>query len=132
MQTYILLLLVMAALFYFMILRPQQRAKREKQALLDALQVGAEISTIGGIYGRVAGLRDEDLDLEIADGVVLRVDRRAVATIVPDQAADALDADEEDALDDEGDEDHTADADDEHDEPVDATDAESGDQGRTT
>lgn len=130
MPTYLLLLLVMAALFYLMILRPQQRAKREKQALLNALQVGVEISTIGGIYGRVAALRDEDLDLEIAEGVVMRVDRRAVATIVPDDVDEA-----EEELDDEDDGDaaHDTAPDDAHDVPVDATaDAESGEQGRTT
>lgn len=134
MPTYLLLLLVMAALFYLMILRPQQRAKREKQALLNALQVGVEIATIGGIYGRVAALREEDLDLEIAEGVVIRVDRRAVATIVPDDAG--ADDDEDDDEDDdaaEGDATHDAAPEEAHDEPVDAAaDAESGEQGRAT
>lgn len=96
MQTYILLLVAMGALFYFMILRPQQRAKREKQALMDALGVGSEVMTAGGIYGHVAALREDDLDLEIADGVVLRLDRRAIATVVPDAVDDVADADEDD------------------------------------
>lgn len=110
MQTYLLVLVAMGALFYFMILRPQQRAKREKQALLDALRVGVEVLTVGGIYGTVVEVRDEDLELEIAEDVVLRVDRRAIASIVPDEDADL---DDEDL--DEDDESVAA-----HDEPVDA------------
>ena len=78
MQTYLLLFVAMAAIFYFLILRPQQRAKRAKAELMSALTEGSEILTVGGIYGTVIELRDEDMDLEIAEGVVMRIDRRAL------------------------------------------------------
>lgn len=119
MQTYILLLVAMGALFYFMILRPQQRAKREKQALMDALGVGSEVMTAGGIYGHVAALREDDLDLEIADGVVLRLDRRAIATVVPDAVDDAADVDEDDDASVEHDDAELVDAADDADAPTD-------------
>ena len=99
MQTYLLLFVAMAAIFYFLILRPQQRAKRAKAELMTALTEGSEILTVGGIYGTVVELRDEDMDLEIAEGVVMRIDRRALATVIP-VATDDDDEDEDDDLDD--------------------------------
>ena len=99
MQTYLLLFVAMAAIFYFLILRPQQRAKRAKAELMTALTEGSEILTVGGIYGTVIELRDEDMDLEIAEGVVMRIDRRALATVIP-VATDDEDEDEDDDLDD--------------------------------
>jgi preprotein translocase subunit YajC len=99
MQTYLLLFVAMAAIFYFLILRPQQRAKRAKAELMTALTVGSEILTVGGIYGTVIELRDEDMDLEIAEGVVMRIDRRALATVIP-VATDEDDEDEDEDFDD--------------------------------
>ena len=99
MQTYLLLFVAMAAIFYFLILRPQQRAKRAKAELMSALTEGSEILTVGGIYGTVIELRDEDMDLEIAEGVVMRIDRRALATVIP-VATDEDDEDEDEDLDD--------------------------------
>jgi len=112
MQTYLLLFVAMAAIFYFLILRPQQRAKRAKAELMTALTEGSEILTVGGIYGTVVELRDDDMDLEIAEGVVMRIDRRALATVIP-VASDENDEDDDDDLDDDAsvDEDHEDDSD---------------------
>ena len=112
MQTYLLLFVAMAAIFYFLILRPQQRAKRAKAELMTALTEGSEILTVGGIYGTVIELREDDMDLEIAEGVVMRIDRRALATVIP-VASDEDDEDEDDDLDDDAsvDEDHDDDND---------------------
>ena len=99
MQTYLLLFVAMAAIFYCLLLRPPQRATRAKAELLTALTEGSEILTVGGIYGTVIELRDEDMDLEIAEGVVMRIDRRALATVIP-VATDDEDEDEDDDLDD--------------------------------
>ena len=112
MQTYLLLFVAMAAIFYVLILRPLQRAKRAKAELMSALTEGSEILTVGGIYGTVIELRDEDMDLEIAEGVVMRIDRRALATVIP-VATDEDDEDEDEDLDDDAsvDEDHDDDND---------------------
>ncbi len=112
MQTYLLLFVAMAAIFYFLILRPQQRAKRAKAELMSALTEGSEILTVGGIYGTVIELRDEDMDLEIAEGVVMRIDRRALATVIP-VATDEDDEDEDEDLEDDAsvEEDHDDDND---------------------
>lgn len=83
MPTQLLLLVVaMAAIFYLLILRPQQRQKKQRAALMDALAEGVEVLTVGGIYGTVRALRDDDFDIEIADGVVMKMDRRAIAAVI--------------------------------------------------
>ncbi len=92
MQTYLLLFVAMAAIFYFLILRPQQRAKRAKAELASTLDEGSEVLTVGGIYGTIVELRENDFDLEIASGAVMRLTRTAIASVVPD----AVDADEDD------------------------------------
>jgi preprotein translocase subunit YajC len=99
MQTYLLLFVAMAAIFYLLILRPQQRAKKAKAEMAQALEIGSEILTVGGIYGTVAALRESDFDLEIADGVIMKMDRRAIASVIRDtDSDDADDADDDDAL----------------------------------
>jgi preprotein translocase subunit YajC len=65
--------------FYFFLLRPQRRQIAEHQALIATLEVGDEIITAGGVYGTVRALRDDVIELEIADGVIARVARAAVA-----------------------------------------------------
>ena len=101
MQTYLLLFVAMAAIFYFLILRPQQRSKRAKAELMTALSEGSEILTVGGIYGTVVDLRDDDMDLEIAEGVVMRIDRRAIASVIPVATDDDDDLDDDASVDDE-------------------------------
>ncbi len=128
MQTYLLLFVAMAAIFYFLILRPQQRAKRAKAELASALDEGSEILTVGGIYGTIVELRENDFDLEIASGVVMRLTRSAIASAVPV----AVDDDEEDEDDEDEYEDEADDIDDDGslmtDDPGD-TDDPTGDRG---
>lgn len=97
MQTYLLLFVAMAAIFYLLILRPQQRAKKAKAEMAQALEIGSDILTVGGIYGSVAELRADDFDLEIAPGIVMRMDRRAIATVIRDTADDDVEDDDDDA-----------------------------------
>jgi preprotein translocase subunit YajC len=97
MQTYLLLFVAMAAIFYLLILRPQQRAKKAKAEMAQALEIGSDVLTVGGIYGSVAELRADDFDLEIAPGVVMRMDRRAIATVIRDTSDDDEDDDDDDA-----------------------------------
>ena len=109
MQTYLLLFVAMAAIFYLLILRPQQRAKKAKAEMAQALEPGAEILTVGGIFGTVVELREADFDLEIADGVTMKMDRRAIASVIRDtDDADGDAADDDDAS---VEEDHEADGD---------------------
>jgi preprotein translocase subunit YajC len=76
-------LVALALLFWFFILRPQRRRRQEQAALWAGLEPGTEVVTTGGIYGRVTALEDESIQLEVAPDTVLRVDRRAIARLVP-------------------------------------------------
>ena len=85
---------------YFLILRPQQKRMKEREALVRAAGVGDEVATVGGVIGIIVAEGDEDIvSLEVADAVELRVQRRSSGEIVTkaEQAADGSDnADEDD------------------------------------
>ena len=81
------LILLPAAAFYFLLWRPQQRRMAAVRALQSALDENDEVMTTSGIFGRVKRLGDEDVDLEIAPGTVIRLARGAIAQrIVPEDA----------------------------------------------
>ena len=69
--------------FYFFLIRPQQKRAKETRSMLSALQVGDEIVIAGGIAGKVKNLSDSYLDLEVADGVQIKVQRSAVQLLLP-------------------------------------------------
>lgn len=80
----LIIIVAMFALLWLLFIRPQARRRQAQQQLLSSIDVGDEVLTVGGMYGRVISLGDEDdLQLEIAPGTRVRVARRAVATIVP-------------------------------------------------
>ena len=69
--------------FYFFLIRPQQKRAKEQRAMLSALQIGDEIVIAGGIAGKVKKLSDNYLDLEVADNVEIKVQRAAVQLLLP-------------------------------------------------
>ena len=72
----------MIAIFYFMVMRPQKKQEREATAMRDSLQVGDEITTIGGIIGRVVSIKEETLVLETTrDCTKIRILKTAVRSI---------------------------------------------------
>lgn len=80
---------------YIFVLLPQRRATREKMQMQDSIDVGDEIVTAGGIYGFVTAIGDDELEVEIAPGTIVRVATRAVAgRIDADDDEDAADEDE--------------------------------------
>jgi len=76
-------LIALVAVFYFMILRPQQKRAKEHKALIDALQKGDEIVTIGGELGKVVKVDENYVQVEIAANVVVTIQRAAVQTTLP-------------------------------------------------
>ena len=75
-------IILIFAVFYFLLIRPQQKRAKDHRALLSNLKVGDQVLTNGGIYGRVTGLRDDVLTLEISDKVRVKVSRGHIAGIV--------------------------------------------------
>jgi preprotein translocase subunit YajC len=70
-------------LFYFMLIRPQQKRAKEHQALVSKLTAGDEIVTNGGLLGRVTEVGDTFVTLEIADGVRVKVQKVQIAQLMP-------------------------------------------------
>lgn len=69
------------AIFYFMILRPQQKRQKERQSLLESVKKGDKVVTIGGMHGTVIGLEDKTLLVQVADNVKLKFEKSAIASI---------------------------------------------------
>ena len=70
-------------IFYFLLIRPQQKKQKEHQAMLGKLAAGDEVVTAGGILGRIIEIGDNFVTLEIADGVRIKVQRFQVTSLVP-------------------------------------------------
>jgi preprotein translocase subunit YajC len=87
-----LLFLLFPVLLWFLFVQPQRRRQRAHVQLLQSVGVGADVITVGGIYGTVTRTDGDDLILEISEGVEVRVVRRAIAQIVePASGADMPD-----------------------------------------
>lgn len=78
--------LLIFVIMYFLMIRPQQKRLREHRDMVAALKKGDMVVTQGGVIGKVVGLREGELDLEIAQGVRIRVVRSTVATVMSPNA----------------------------------------------
>ena len=70
-------------IFYFLLIRPQQKKAKDTRAMLDALEKGNEVVTAGGIVGRITKLTDQYASLEVAPNVEMTVQRGAIAQLLP-------------------------------------------------
>lgn len=73
-------MIVIFVLFFFLLIRPQQKKMKEHQKMLSEILKGDEVTTQGGIVGRVTKAGEQYLSIEIADGVEINVARAAVAS----------------------------------------------------
>ena len=79
----------MGAIFYFLLIRPQQNKAKELQALISSIKTGDKVVTNGGIHGIVANVKDgATLSLKIADNVKIEVDKSAIASV--DRSSEAV------------------------------------------
>lgn len=78
---YLIIIVVLFAVMWLFLVRPQRRRQVEQARMQNALEPGAEVLTAGGIHGRVEKLEDDLVYVEIAPGTVIRVDRRAIASV---------------------------------------------------
>ena len=69
--------------FYFLLIRPQQKRSKETKAMLSSLQKGDEVVTAGGIVGRVTKLTDAYATVEVATNVEMTVQRSAISLMLP-------------------------------------------------
>ncbi len=92
----LVILALMVAVFYFLLIRPQQRRLRAQQALQASLQLGDEVVTIGGFFGTIRRFDGEVVTIELSPGVEARINRRAISgKVEPDRAVGPDDVIEE-------------------------------------
>ena len=78
----LILLPLFFAVFYFLLIRPQQRRAKEHTDLISSLEPGDDVLTTGGVYGTITTIDGQIAELEIAEGVVVRIQRSAVAELI--------------------------------------------------
>ena len=76
-------MIFLAVVFYFLIIRPQSKRAKEHKAMLSDLSKGDEIATNGGLIGKVTKIGENFVEIEVSDGVSVRVQKHAIASLMP-------------------------------------------------
>jgi preprotein translocase subunit YajC len=96
----LLLPVVVLIFMYFMMIRPQQRKMRDREAMIRAVGAGDEVATVGGVIGTIVAFEGDDVVvIEVDTDTELRVQRRAIGEVVSSLGANADDTDEADEAD---------------------------------
>jgi preprotein translocase subunit YajC len=100
--SFLVFLLFAFVLMWLLVVLPQRRRQAAQKAMLESIEPGMEVLTAGGLYGDVVEVGEDELAIEIAPGVVVRIATRSVATVIPPDAYeheddDVVDVEEEDA-----------------------------------
>jgi preprotein translocase subunit YajC len=85
-------LIILAVLFYVLVLRPSQRRQRQAAEVASSLQVGTEIMTTGGMFATVHAVTDSHVELEVAPGVVVRFVKGAVGRVISPETLEPPDS----------------------------------------
>jgi preprotein translocase subunit YajC len=80
------------AIFYFLLIRPQQKQRREREQMLTAVKKGDRVVTTGGLHGTVTGMNEQTITLRVSDGVKLEFDRSAIGRVLEKTAGSDKDA----------------------------------------
>jgi preprotein translocase, YajC subunit len=86
--SFFLPLILVFAIFYFLIIRPQQKQAKMRQAMIQAVKKGDQVITNGGIYARVVGVAENILTVEIADNCKVKLDRSAVQSVTSESKSE--------------------------------------------
>ncbi len=83
MMSTLLFPIILIAIMYFLMIRPQMKRQKEHRAMLEKLAKGDEVITNGGIAATVVNIGESFITVEVADGVQLRVQKGAIANVLP-------------------------------------------------
>lgn len=76
-------LILIFVVFYFLLIRPQSKRAKEHKQMVEALAKGDEVVTNGGLLGRITGVGDNFVEVQVADGVIVKVQRQSIANLMP-------------------------------------------------
>jgi preprotein translocase subunit YajC len=127
--SFLIIMVLMLAVMYVLMIRPQRQRQATQQRMIDNANVGDDVLTTGGIYGTITETEGDDIVVEIANGVTVHMTRRGIAAVLPPES-DEPDLDEADGVDEADEADEGAVTDEE--EPVRAVagDTSAGDEPR--
>ena len=111
-MSFLIIMVLLLVVMYVLMIRPQRQRQQQQQAMVERASVGDDILTTGGIYGTVTEADDDDVVVEIAQGLQVHMTRRGIAAVLPPEAEDDPDVVDgeplEDELDDAGEIDEAA------------------------
>ncbi|HKK00535.1 MAG TPA: preprotein translocase subunit YajC [Desulfuromonadales bacterium] len=81
----LIMLALMFAIFYFLLIRPQQKRAKQHRQLVEALKVGDSVVTAGGIHGKVAAIQESVVTLEVSTGVKIKINRSSIVSTKQEQ-----------------------------------------------
>ena len=76
-------LILIFVVFYFVLIRPQTKKQKEHQEMVNALEVGNEVVTAGGILGKIQEMNENYVQLEISENVTIKIQRQTVSSLLP-------------------------------------------------
>jgi preprotein translocase subunit YajC len=91
----LIFLAVMFAVFWFAVILPQRRRTSQHKSMIENVQPGDYIVTAGGLYGTVTELGDDDLGLEVAPDIEVRVARRSIGAVIPPEEIEDVEVGDE-------------------------------------
>lgn len=91
----ILYIIVLVAVFWLLLIRPQQTQAKKRAEMLTALKAGDKVVTIGGICGKVARITDDKVFVEISDGIIVEFLRNAISNVETEEQLEAEEDDDE-------------------------------------
>ncbi len=101
-MSFLIVMVLLLVVMYVLMIRPQRQRQQAQQSMIDRAGVGDDILTSGGIYGTITATEDDDIVVEIADGLSVHMTRRGIAAVLPpevDEEEDEDDSEEEDMVD---------------------------------
>ena len=75
--------IVIFVVFYFILIRPQTKKQKEHQEMINALEVGNEVVTAGGILGKIQEMNENYVNLEISENVTIKIQRQTISSLLP-------------------------------------------------
>ena len=76
-------LILIFVFFYFVLIRPQTKKQKEHQEMVNALEVGNEVVTAGGILGKIQEMNENYVQLEISENVTIKIQRQTISSLLP-------------------------------------------------
>ncbi len=76
-------LILIFVVFYFVLIRPQTKKQKEHQEMVNALELGNEVVTAGGILGKIQEMNENYVQLEISENVTIKIQRQTISSLLP-------------------------------------------------